>query len=143
LTATLLVSAAFAALSMAVTVAPVAAIAKDGAEEVVPEPLPEPVSEDAGYVVLATVTGYANGSDGGAVGTVTASGTTTHWGTVAADWSHFPLGTRMQIEGFDDVVFVVEDTGSGVRGLLVDIWFPDVGTAQAFGMQTRQIRILP
>jgi 3D (Asp-Asp-Asp) domain-containing protein len=143
LTATLLVSAAFAALSMALTVAPVAAVAKDGAEEVVPEPVPEPVAEDAGYVVVATVTGYANGSDGGAVGTVTASGTTTHWGTVAADWSHFPLGTRMQIEGFDDVVFVVEDTGSGVRGLLVDVWFPDVATAQAFGMQTRQIRILP
>src|SRR5438876_7121472 len=51
-------------------------------------------------VVLATVTGYANGSDGGAVGTTTASGTKTHWGTVAADWRLMPLGTRLQIDGF-------------------------------------------
>jgi 3D (Asp-Asp-Asp) domain-containing protein len=94
-------------------------------------------------VLRATVTGYANGSDGGAVGTTTASGTSTHWGTVAADWRLFPLGTRLQIEGFGEDIFVVEDTGSGVRGLLFDIWFDDVGTAQAFGTQRRKVTVLP
>jgi 3D (Asp-Asp-Asp) domain-containing protein len=93
--------------------------------------------------VLTTVTGYANGSDGGAVGTTTASGTKTHWGTVAADWRLLPLGTRLQIEGFDGVTFSVEDSGSGVHGLIVDIWFPDVPTAQAFGTQHRKVTILP
>lgn len=94
-------------------------------------------------VLRATVTGYANGSDGGAVGLTTASGTTTHWGTVAADWRLFPMGTRLEIEGFEGDVFVVEDTGSGVRGLLFDVWFPDVPTAQAFGTQRRTVTVLP
>jgi 3D (Asp-Asp-Asp) domain-containing protein len=94
-------------------------------------------------VLQARVTGYANGSDGGAVGFVTASGTHTQWGTVAADWRLFPLGTHLQIEGFDGVTFTVEDTGSGVKGLLFDVWFPDVPTAQAFGTQRRKVTVLP
>jgi len=91
----------------------------------------------------ATVTGYANGSDGGAVGSYTASGTRTHWGTVAADTSLYPMGTRLLIEGFEGTVFVVEDTGSGVHGDLFDIWFPDVATAVRFGTQWRTVTILP
>lgn len=94
-------------------------------------------------VLQARVTGYANGSDGGAVGTMTASGTHTQWGTVAADWRLFPMGTHLQIEGFDGVTFTVEDTGSGVKGLLFDVWFPDVPTAQAFGTQRRKVTVLP
>jgi 3D (Asp-Asp-Asp) domain-containing protein len=100
-------------------------------------------SEPGARVLLARVTGYANGADGGAVGMITASGTHTQWGTVAADWRLFPLGTRLQIEGFDDVTFIVEDTGSGVKGLLFDVWFPDVPTAQAFGTQRRRVTVLP
>src|ERR1700686_547060 len=52
-----------------------------------------------GQTIQATVTGYATGSDGGAVGSTTATGTATHWGTVAADWRRYPPGTRLQIEG--------------------------------------------
>jgi 3D (Asp-Asp-Asp) domain-containing protein len=106
-------------------------------------PLQVEASAPAARVISATVTGYANGSDGGAVGTTTASGTKTHWGTVAADWRLFPLGTRLEIEGFEDVIFVVEDSGSGVRGLLFDVWFPDVPAARAFGTQRRKVTILP
>jgi 3D (Asp-Asp-Asp) domain-containing protein len=105
-----------------------------------------PLSADGtplGRVLDATVTGYANGADGGAVSSTTASGTSTHWGTVAADWRLFPLGTRLMIEGFGDTVFVVEDTGSGVRGNLIDVWFEDLAAAQAFGTQRRQITVLP
>lgn len=91
----------------------------------------------------AVVTGYANGSDGGAVGSRTASGTVTRWGTVAADRSLFPFGTKLRIEGFEDTVFVVEDSGSGVRGLIFDIWFPDVPTAVRFGTQRRTVTVLP
>ena len=66
-------------------------------------------------VVQAIVTGYANGADGGAVGSMTASGQRTHWGTVAADWRIYPLGTRLQIEGFPNDVFTVEDSGSAIE----------------------------
>jgi 3D (Asp-Asp-Asp) domain-containing protein len=100
------------------------------------------VDWESSEAFIATVTAYANGADGGAVGSTTATGTTTHWGTVAADWSLFPPGTQLAIEGFDDVVFMVEDTGSGVHGLLIDIWFPDLETAIAFGMQKRLVRVL-
>ena len=93
-------------------------------------------------VIQATVTGYANGADGGAVGSVTASGVRTHWGTVAADWRLYPLGTRLQIEGFPNVVFTVEDTGGGVRGNFFDIWFPDLSNAVAFGTRSLKVTVL-
>jgi 3D (Asp-Asp-Asp) domain-containing protein len=92
--------------------------------------------------VLAKVTGYANGADGGAVGTMTATGVRTHWGTVAADWRLYPPGTRLQIEGFPDDVFTVEDTGGGVRGNIVDIWFPELSTAVAFGTKSLRVTVI-
>lgn len=106
-------------------------------------PLLVEASAPSARIVQAIVTGYANGSDGGAVGTTTASGTKTHWGTVAADWRLLPLGTSLQIEGFDGVTFTVEDSGSGVHGLIIDVWFPDVPSARAFGTQRRKVTILP
>lgn len=124
--------------------------------EVAPDPTPPQISaptevpsaEPSGpppgsRVITAKVTGYANGSDGGAVGFMTASGTRTHWGTVAADIRLYPFGTKLMIEGFGDTVFVVEDTGSGVRGDIIDVWFPDVPTAVRFGTQRRQVTLLP
>jgi 3D (Asp-Asp-Asp) domain-containing protein len=93
-------------------------------------------------VIQAIVTGYANGADGGAVGSMTASGVRTHWGTVAADWRVYPLGTRLQIEGFPNVIFVVEDTGGGVHGNIFDVWFPDLPTAVAFGTKTLKVTVL-
>jgi 3D (Asp-Asp-Asp) domain-containing protein len=93
-------------------------------------------------VIQATVTGYANGADGGAVGTMTASGVRAHWGTVAADWRVYPLGTRVQIEGFPNVVFIVEDTGGGVRGNIFDIWFPELSSAVAFGTKSLKVTVL-
>ncbi len=104
---------------------------------------PAPAPPNGGKVIPAIVTGYANGADGGAVGTTTASGTQTRWGTVAADVRMYPFGTRILVEGFDGVLFVVEDTGSAVHGNIFDIWFPDVPTAAAFGTQRRQVTILP
>jgi 3D (Asp-Asp-Asp) domain-containing protein len=111
---------------------------------------PDVVSADASIdssavpvkVLQAIVTGYANGADGGAVGSITASGVRTHWGTVAADWRLYPLGTRLQIEGFPNVIFIVEDSGGGVHGNIFDIWFPDLSTAVAFGTQSRKVTVL-
>jgi 3D (Asp-Asp-Asp) domain-containing protein len=93
-------------------------------------------------VIDAIVTGYANGADGGAVGSITASGVHTHWGTVAADLRVYPMGTRLQIEGFPNVIFVVEDTGGGVRGNIFDVWFPELATALAFGTKPLKVTII-
>jgi LysM repeat protein/3D (Asp-Asp-Asp) domain-containing protein len=103
-----------------------------------PAPVPPPTAADR--VITARVTGYALGA--GAVGTRTASGTTTHWGTVAADTHLYPFGTRLRIEGLGDTVFVVEDTGSAVRGNIFDVWFPDAASARRVGARTRQVTIL-
>jgi 3D (Asp-Asp-Asp) domain-containing protein len=106
---------------------------------------PVAVVEDtpAGPTISAIVTGYAIGADGGRVGSMTASGVRTHWGTVAADVRLYPFGTKLTIEGFDGVVFTVEDTGSAVRGQIFDVWFPDLPAAIAFGTQRRKVTILP
>lgn len=93
-------------------------------------------------VVDAVVTGYAAGNDGGNVGSTTATGTEAHWGTVAADWRLYPPGTRLQIEGFPDDVFTVEDSGGGVRGNMFDIFFPDAVAAAAFGTKSLRVTIL-
>jgi 3D (Asp-Asp-Asp) domain-containing protein len=93
-------------------------------------------------VIQATVTAYATGADNGVVGSMTASGSKTHWGTVAADWRLYPSGTRLQIEGFPNEIFTVEDTGGGVRGNIFDIWFPDLPTAVAFGTKTLRVTVL-
>jgi 3D (Asp-Asp-Asp) domain-containing protein/LysM repeat protein len=89
----------------------------------------------------ASVTGYVNGP--GSRGGVTASGHPTHWGTVAADPRHLPMGTHLKIEGFGDTVFVVEDTGSAVIGNAIDVWFPDLASAARLGRQQRRVTVLP
>jgi 3D (Asp-Asp-Asp) domain-containing protein len=97
---------------------------------------------DVANEVQASVSGYAEGADGGAVDSVTATGTFAHWGTVAADWRLYPPGTRLRIEGFPDDVFTVEDTGGAVRGNVFDIWFPDLPRAAAFGTKSLRVTIL-
>ena len=88
------------------------------------------------------MTGYAAGADGGNVGSMTATGTLAHWGTIAADWRLYPPGTRVQIEGFPNDVFVVEDSGGAVKGNVFDIWFPDLPTAAAFGTKSLRVTIV-
>ncbi len=92
------------------------------------------------HVISALVTGYAPGA--GASSSHTASGTTTHWGTVAADTRLYPFGTRLRIQGMGDMVFTVEDTGSAVRGNVFDVWFPDAASARGIGPGTHQVTIL-
>ena len=86
------------------------------------------------------VTDYWPGA--GASSSRTASGTTTHWGTVAADTRLFPFGTRLRIQGMGDTVFTVEDTGSAVRGNVFDVWYPDAASARGMGPGNRQVTIL-
>jgi 3D (Asp-Asp-Asp) domain-containing protein len=52
-----------------------------------------------------------------------------------------PLGTRLMIEGFSDI-FVAEDTGGGIIGDHVEIFFLDEASALRFGVQNRTVTIL-
>jgi len=105
----------------------------------VPTPIPTPAPAPP-KPTTALVTGYASGA--GAVSSRTASGTTAHWGTVAADIRIYPFGTRLKIEGLGDTIFVVEDTGSAVHGNVIDVWFADAESARGIGGRNRQITVV-
>ena len=106
-----------------------------------PAPAPEPErtatargAESAGRSLVAKITAYSLRGR-------TASGMTTQWGVVAVDPRVIPLGSRLMIDGFEEV-FIAADTGSGVRGNWVDIWFPSYSEAMRFGVQSRRVTIL-
>lgn len=69
----------------------------------------------------------------------TASGTTPEAGrTIAVDKRVIPLGTRVMIDGHE---YVAEDTGSGIYGSRIDIFFDDHGDARDFGVQYADVKI--
>ena len=61
--------------------------------------------------------------------------------TIAADPDVLPIGTVIQIEGLDGT-YVVEDTGSAVKGKHIDIYTPKLADAREWGVQYRRIIIL-
>ena len=77
-----------------------------------------------GRTITVVATGYS-------IGGSTATGVPVGWGTVAVDPSVIPLGSRMTIPGYGDGV--AADTGSGVRGAVVDLWFPTAQQALGWG----------
>ncbi len=87
-----------------------------------------------GQSFIALVTGYA-------IQGRTATGQPTEWGIVAVDPSVVPLGSKIQIDGFEET-FVAADTGGAVKGNWVDIWFPSYGEAKRFGIQSRRVTIV-
>ena len=50
-----------------------------------------------------------------------------------------PLGTRLTIPGYGEGV--AADTGSGVRGATIDLWFPTLAQARAWGRRTVTITL--
>ena len=75
---------------------------------------------------------WLNGTDGRGI---TASGVSTHWGAVAVDPNVIPLGSKLAIDGFDGMVFTALDTGGGVKGAWIDIWFPTDWEAIQWGVR--------
>jgi 3D (Asp-Asp-Asp) domain-containing protein/peptidoglycan hydrolase CwlO-like protein len=61
----------------------------------------------------------------------TATGAPTGWGVVAVDPSVIPLGTGMTIPGYGSGV--AADTGSAIQGATIDLWFPTLAQARAWG----------
>ena len=76
---------------------------------------------------------------------ITASGTVAKYGTIAAPPS-IPFGTKMKIEGYGDMIFTVEDSGSAVvyeDGIyVIDMWMPTHEQAYAVGNRIVQATIL-
>jgi 3D (Asp-Asp-Asp) domain-containing protein/predicted nucleic acid-binding Zn-ribbon protein len=69
----------------------------------------------------------------------TATGIPVGWGVIAVDPSVIPLGTRVTVPGYGEGV--AADTGGAVRGATIDLWFPSLGRAQAWGRRTVTITL--
>ena len=70
----------------------------------------------------------------------TATGLPVGWGIAAVDPSVIPLGTGFTVPGYGEAV--AADTGSAVRGAVVDLWFPTVAEALFWGTRTVTITLL-
>lgn len=89
-----------------------------------PAPTTGPVPAPGGRVLTVTATGYS-------LQGTTSTGLPAAWGVVAVDPSVIPLGTRMTIPGYGEAV--AADTGSAIQGLTLDLWFPTIAQALAWG----------
>ena len=72
---------------------------------------------------------------------VTSTGTTPKWGTIAVDPSVIPYGTKVYIPQFD-MTFIAEDTGSAIKGNKIDIFMPDASKVGSWGRKTIDIYIV-
>ena len=99
-----------------------------------PEPAPAQAapSTSGGRTMTVSSTGYALPGH-------TATGIPVGWGVVAVDPGVIRLGTRMTIPGYGEGV--AADTGSAVRGATIDLWFPTLAQALAWGRRTITITI--
>jgi 3D (Asp-Asp-Asp) domain-containing protein len=90
-----------------------------------PAPPGPPVT--SGQTLTVTATGYAlSGS--------TATGLPVGPGVVAVDPSVIPLGTHLTVPGYGEAV--AADVGGAVRGTVIDLWFPTVAQANAWGRRS-------
>jgi 3D (Asp-Asp-Asp) domain-containing protein len=69
----------------------------------------------------------------------TASGLPVGWGIVAVDPRLIPLGTRMYVPGYGEAI--AADVGTAILGPKLDIWFPTLAQAQAWGRRTVTITV--
>jgi 3D (Asp-Asp-Asp) domain-containing protein len=85
-----------------------------------------------GTKLTVTATGYSMQGH-------TATGLPVGWGVAAVDPSVIPLGTRMTVPGYGEAV--AADTGGSVRGATIDLWFPTLAQARAWGRRTVTIAL--
>ena len=91
------------------------------------------------FVTTCSATAYSGGWG-------TASGYPVGVGNIAVDTSVFPFGTRMYVETSDGSwvygMAVARDTGSGIRGNELDLWFTSYDTACSFGRRDCTVYVL-
>ena len=85
-----------------------------------------------GRTLTVTATGYSMSGH-------TSSGMPVGWGVIAVDPAVIALGTRMSIPGYGDGV--AADTGRGIQGASIDLWFPTAAQAMAWGRRTLTITL--
>src|SRR5947209_1282722 len=85
-----------------------------------------------GRTMTVSATGYALPGH-------TATGLPVGWGVVAVDPSVIPLGSHMTVPGYGEAV--AADTGGAVVGATIDLWFPTVAQANAWGRRTVTITL--
>jgi len=95
-------------------------------------PRPVPAPAPGGHTLTVSSTGYSLPGN-------TSSGLPVGWGVVAVDPSVIPLGTRLTVPGYGEGV--AADTGSAVRGADIDLWFPTLAQARAWGRKTVTITL--
>jgi 3D (Asp-Asp-Asp) domain-containing protein len=100
------------------------------AESPVASSVPAPAAQ--GRTLTVSSTGYS------LLGR-TATGLPVGWGVIAVDPAVIPLGTRLTIPGYGEGV--AADTGSAVRGATIDLWFPSLSQARAWGRRTITITL--
>jgi 3D (Asp-Asp-Asp) domain-containing protein len=69
----------------------------------------------------------------------TASGLPVGLGVVAVDPSVIPLGTHMTVPGYGEAV--AADTGTAIIGPIIDLWFPTLAQARAWGRRSVTITL--
>ena len=109
-----------------------------------PVPAPTPAGPSARPLGVFKVTGYSdsainNGTDGRGI---TKSGQATRWGVVAVDPGVIPLGSKLLIDGMDSTEFTALDTGGGIKGNWVDVWFQSDGEAFRHGVKYLNVRLV-
>jgi 3D (Asp-Asp-Asp) domain-containing protein len=87
---------------------------------------------DGARTLTVTSTGYSMAGR-------TATGLPVGPGIVAVDPAVIPLGTRLSIPGYGEGV--AADTGGAVQGPTIDLWFPTLAEALAWGRRTVTITL--
>jgi 3D (Asp-Asp-Asp) domain-containing protein/peptidoglycan hydrolase CwlO-like protein len=110
----------------------------DGEDAGAPPPPPDaaPVVDaggGTGGTLVVQATAYA-------IHGTTASGLPTAPGVCATDPSVIPMGTRFTVPGYGTCV--AADTGSAIVGNIIDVWFPSLDQARAWGRQTVTVTLL-
>jgi 3D (Asp-Asp-Asp) domain-containing protein len=104
-----------------------------------PPPALAPVEVAAPRVTASGERTLTVSSTGYSIRGMTATGIPTAPGVVAVDPSVIPLGTRLSIPGYG--VGIAADTGGAVQGSTIDVWFPTLAQARAWGRRTVTITI--
>lgn len=105
--------------------------------------LPESELRGPAYSITVPATSY-NSLPGQTDSTpdITASGTKTRWGVVAANF--LPIGTRIKIpELYGDQVFIVEDRMNARYWKRIDIWMENYQDSKEFGIRNVTIEVYP
>ncbi len=95
-------------------------------------PAPAAVAPAGRRTLVVSSTGYSLPGH-------TSTGIPVGFGVVAVDPGVIPLGTRITIPGYGEGV--AADTGSAVRGADIDLWFPTLAAARAWGRKTITITL--